>query len=94
MFRVNLDMQYGIRRQDDRCVVKIHDAITPPATFMGIPVLFSEYITQERVFRKRWKRLGRPNKVRTRYKQVPSYMIMDGKVIMHPDLERQLPKGE
>lgn len=77
MFRVNLDMNYGVQRLDDAAMLKMDTCVTAPSMFHGIPVEFSDHITREVIRRKRWKRLGRPDKVRTRVTQAPAVIIMD-----------------
>ena len=81
-----LDMLYGVKRQDDRAMVKIDcaRAFAMPQTFMGLPVRQSDLITQTVEKKKTWKRRGRPNKVRIRYKVLPSVCIMDDIIIAHP----------
>ena len=58
----------------DSCIT---DPTAPPFMFQGIPVKFSDYITKEITKRKRWSRLGRPDKVRTRTLTVPAIIVLD-----------------
>lgn len=74
-FRTYFD--YGVRRVNDSFVLKTSVCSEAVPMFHGIPVKFSDYVTREVIRRKRWKRLGRPDKVRVRTIQAPAIIILD-----------------
>ena len=77
MFSTQFDMQYGVRRMDDRLLINVENAETPVPpfggymhTFMGIPIYSNETLVSDVEHVKKWKRLNRPAKTRIRYSKV------------------------
>jgi hypothetical protein len=90
MGQIKFDMQYGVRRLDEGAMVKVDTVTGSLPTFMGIPFVESLLATESKVFKKIWKRLGRPSKVRIRHKTFPSVFMFEGKIIIHPELRERI----
>ncbi len=85
------DMRYGVHRLDTKFAVKIVCTETlPPLMWDGIPVVLHDLATITVDTKKRWKRRGRPDKVRFRTYQKPTLFVAGDKhpvIYMHPKLK-------
>ena len=90
MYQTTVNMQYGVKRIDDRTMVRMD--CTPPLTFLGVPVATSDLCYRDVHNVKRWKRMNRPAKVRTRDRRIPASFILNPPltpqptIICHPDI--------
>lgn len=97
MISTRVDMQYGVRQQDDIGQMQITNTVARPI-FNGLPVFFDDKLVSFVDKVKKWRRLNRLPKVRhQQQKRYGGYickppLVPTECVICHPEFEKHFPK--